>query len=147
MLYINSDIKLFKTYNSKEYFWTYPAAQGTETIATLNTSTINIGDNLLSIGTNGTANSTIVIGSDTNAQTTIKSTSIGILANTTVSGNLTTTLATTSNSYNLLGTPPTITKSSLGYYVNYVKVSNTFQTCQSLCMHQHQIPQHLRVII
>jgi len=111
---------------AKNIFLTYPIAQGTETISTLNTTTINSGGSILSIGANGTSNNTIIIGSDTNTQTTIKSTAIGILANTTVSGNLTTTLATTSNSYNLLGTPPTITKSSLGYYVNYVKVTNSF---------------------
>jgi hypothetical protein len=111
---------------AKNIFLTYPSAQGIETITTLNTSTISSAGSVLSIGANGTTNSSIIIGSDTNTQTTIKSTSIGILANTTVTGNLTTTLATTSNSYNFLGTPPTITKTSLGYYVNYVKVTSTF---------------------
>ena len=38
---------------AKNIFLTYPTAQGTETISTLNTSTINSGGSILSIGTNG----------------------------------------------------------------------------------------------
>ena len=56
----------------KKKFLTYPTAQGTETISTLNSSTI------------------------------------------------------TSNSYNLSGTTPTLTTTSLGYYVNYTKTSASF---------------------
>ena len=57
---------------AKKNYLTYPTAQGTETISTLNSSTI------------------------------------------------------TSNSYNLSGIPPTLTKSSLGYFVNYTKTSASF---------------------
>ena len=57
---------------AKKNYLTYPTAQGTETISTLNSSTI------------------------------------------------------TSNSYNLSGIPPTLTKSSLGYYLNYTKVSASY---------------------
>ena len=59
---------------AKKNYLTYPTAQGTETISTLNSSTI------------------------------------------------------TSNSYNLSGIPPTLTKSSLGYFVNYAKVSASYAT-------------------
>ena len=57
---------------AKKNYLTYPTAQGTETISTLNSSTI------------------------------------------------------TSNSYNLSGIPPTLTTTSLGYYVNYARVSASF---------------------
>jgi hypothetical protein len=59
---------------AKKNYLTYPTAQGTETISTLNSSTI------------------------------------------------------TSNSYKLSGIPPTLAKSSLGYYVNYAKVSASYAT-------------------
>lgn len=57
---------------AKKNYLTYPTAQGTETISTLNSSTI------------------------------------------------------TSNTYNLSGITPTLTKSSLGYFVNYTKTSSSF---------------------
>ena len=57
---------------AKNNYLTYPTAQGTETISTLNSSTI------------------------------------------------------TSNSYKLSGIPPTLTKTSLGYYLNYAKVSAAY---------------------
>ena len=57
---------------AKKNYLTYPTAQGTETISTLNSSTI------------------------------------------------------TSNSYNLSGIPPTLTTTSLGYFVNYTKTSASF---------------------
>ena len=57
---------------AKKNYLTYPTAQGTETISTLNSSTI------------------------------------------------------TSNTYNLSGIPPTLTKTSLGYFVNYTKTSASF---------------------
>ena len=57
---------------AKKNYLTYPTAQGTETISTLNSSTI------------------------------------------------------TSNTYNLSGIPPTLTTTSLGYYVNYARVSASF---------------------
>jgi hypothetical protein len=59
---------------AKKNYLTYPTAQGTETISTLNSSTI------------------------------------------------------TSNSYKLSGIPPTLAKSSLGYYVNYAMVSASYAT-------------------
>jgi hypothetical protein len=57
---------------AKKNYLSYPTAQGTETISTLNSSTI------------------------------------------------------TSNSYNLSGIPPTLTTTSLGYFVNYTKTSSSF---------------------
>ena len=57
---------------AKKNYLTFPTAQGTETISTLNSSTI------------------------------------------------------TSNSYNLSGIPPTLTTTSLGYFVNYTKTSSSF---------------------
>ena len=59
---------------AKKNYLTYPTAQGTETISTLNSSTI------------------------------------------------------TSNSYNLSGIPPTLTKTSLGYFLNYTKASASYST-------------------
>jgi len=107
---------------AKNIFLTYPAAQGTETIATLNTSTINTLGTTLSIGTNGTASDTVLIGSNTNTQTIINGGLIGLLNNTTVLGNL------TSNSYNFIGTLQIPTKSTLGYYVNFPRVSASYST-------------------
>ena len=66
----SGDYLTFET--AKKSFLTYPTAQGSETITTLNSSTI------------------------------------------------------TSNSYNLSGTTPTLTTTSLGYFVNYVKVSASY---------------------
>ena len=74
-------------YQTSDYL-VFPIAQGTETISTLKTSTIYTASNALNIGSNGSTGNAIIIGSDTNAQTTIKSTSIGLLGNTTVVGNL-----------------------------------------------------------
>jgi hypothetical protein len=94
----------------------------TDTITTLNTTNVNaIGSNL-NIGPNLTSGSVIIIGSDTHSQTTIKGSAIGLIGNTTVSG------STTSNTYNLSGTPPTLTKLSLGYYVNYAKITASYAT-------------------
>ena len=100
----------------------------TNTITTLNTTNINaIGSNL-NIGPNLSSGSVILIGSDTNSQASIKASAIGLLGNSTITGFLTTTGATTSNTYNLSGTPPTLTKLSLGYYVNYTKISASYAT-------------------
>jgi hypothetical protein len=63
-----------------------------------------------------------IIGTNSNTQTNIYGGAIGLLSNTTILGNL------TSNSYNLSGTTPTLTKASLGYYVNYAKVSASYAT-------------------
>ena len=93
----------------------------TDTITTLNTTNINSIGSALNIGPNLTSGS-VIIGSDTNTQTTIKSSAIGLIGNTTVSG------STTSNTYNLSGIPPTLTKLSLGYYVNYAKTSASYAT-------------------
>jgi hypothetical protein len=77
---------------AKKNYLTYPTAQGTETISTLNSSTI------------------------------------------------------TSNSYNLSGIPPTLTKSSLGYYVNYAIVSasyaasNKYYICTNIKHSSYRIP-------
>ena len=68
----SGDYLTFET--AKKSFLTYPTAQGSETITTLNSSTI------------------------------------------------------TSNSYNLSGTTPTLTTTSLGYFVNYVKMNKCFMT-------------------
>jgi hypothetical protein len=107
---------------AKNIFLTYPAAQGTETISTLNSSTINSLGLTLSIGTNGTTGETVIIGTNSNTQTSIYGGAIGLLSNTTVSGNL------TSNSYNLTGNSTTLTKLSLGYYVNYTQNSASYST-------------------
>ena len=93
---------------------------GTDTITTLTTATINTLGSTLSIGTNGTTSDTVIIGTNSNTQTNIYGGAIGLLSNTTIIGNL------TSNSYNLSGTTPTLTKASLGYYVNYAKVSASY---------------------
>ena len=98
----------------------------TSTITTLSTTNINAIGSDLNIGPNLTSGSVIIIGSDTNSQTTIKGIAIGLLGNTTITGNLTTTGTTTSNTYNLSGTTPTLSKASLGYYVNYIKVSASY---------------------
>ena len=103
----------------------------TSTITTLSTTNINAISSSLNIGPNLTSGSTLIIGSDTNSQTTIKSTAIGILGNTTITGNLTTTGTTTSTTYNLSGTT-TLSKASLGYYVNYIKVSASYATSNKL---------------
>ena len=93
---------------------------GTDTITTLTTATINTLGSTLSIGTNGTTSDTVIIGTNSNTQTNIYGGIIGLLSNTTILGNL------TSNSYNLSGTTPTLTKASLGYYVNYAIVSASY---------------------
>jgi len=104
------------------------SSSASDTITTLKTTNVNAIGSTLNIGPNLTSGSAVIIGSDTNTQTTIKSSAIGLIANTTVSGNLTTTGATTSNTYNLSGTTPTLTKLSLGYYVNYAKISASYAT-------------------
>ena len=97
-------------------------SSGSDTITTLTTSTINTLGSTLSIGTNGTTSDTVIIGTNSNTQTNIYGGIIGLLSNTTITGTL------TSNSYNLSGTTPTLTKASLGYYVNYAKVSASYAT-------------------
>ena len=63
----------------------------TDTITTLTTTNINAIGSALNIGPNLTSGSVIVIGSDTNSQTTIKGSAIGLLGNSTITGFLTTT--------------------------------------------------------
>ena len=65
------------------------SSSSTSTISTLNTTNINAIGSSLNIGPNLTSGSAVVIGSDTNTQTSIKNTSIGLLGNTTVVGNST----------------------------------------------------------
>jgi len=103
------------------------SSSASDTITTLNTTNVNAIGSTLNIGPNLTSGS-VIIGSDTNTQATIKSSAIGLIGNTTASGNLTTTGTTTSNTYNLSGTTPTLTKLSLGYYFNYAKISASFAT-------------------
>ena len=62
----------------------------TDTITTLNTTNINAIGSALNIGPNLTSGS-VIIGSDTNTQTTIKGSEIGLLGNSTITGILTTT--------------------------------------------------------
>ena len=95
---------------------------GTSTITTLSTSTINSLGSTLTIGTNGVSSDTVLIGTNSNAQTKIYGGAIGLLNNTTVLGNL------TSNSYNLSGTSTSLTKASLGYYINFTRVSASYAT-------------------
>ena len=95
------------------------SSSSTSTISTLNTTNINAIGSTLNIGPNLTTGSAVVIGSDTSTQTSIKSSAIGLLGNTTVVGNSTTTGTSTSNAYNLSGTTPTLSKTSLNYYFNY----------------------------
>jgi hypothetical protein len=104
------------------------SSSASDTITTLNTTNINAIGSTLNIGPNLTTGSAVVIGSDTSTQTSIKSTSIGLLGNTTVVGTSTITGITTSNAYNLSGTTPSLTKLSLGYYFNYAKISASFAT-------------------
>jgi hypothetical protein len=58
----------------------------TDTITTFNTTNINAIGSDLNIGPNLTSGSALIIGSDTNSQTTIKGSAIGLLGNSTVSG-------------------------------------------------------------
>ena len=95
---------------------------GTSTITTLSTSTINSLGSTLTIGTNGVSSDTVLIGTNSNAQTKIYGGAIGLLNNTTVLGNL------TSNSYSFSGTSTSLTKSSLGYYINFTRVSASYAT-------------------
>jgi hypothetical protein len=97
-------------------------SSGSDTITTLTTSTINTLGSNLTIGANGTTNDTVNIGTNLNTQTNIYGGVIGLLSDTTITGIL------TSNSYNLSGTTPTLTKSSLGYYVNYARASASYAT-------------------
>jgi hypothetical protein len=99
------------------------SSSGSSTITTLTTATINTLGSTLNIGTNGSASDTIIIGTNTNAQTKIYGGAIGLLNNTSIIGTL------TSNSYNFYpGIVPSLTKASLGYYVNYAKVSASYAT-------------------
>jgi hypothetical protein len=98
------------------------SSSGSSTITTLTTSTINTLGATLNVGINGTTGDTVIIGTNANTQTKIYGGAIGLLNNTTISGNL------TSNSYNLTGTTPTLTKASLGYFVNYIKTSASYAT-------------------
>ena len=106
-------------------YLTYPIAQGTETISTLKASNINLINDTLGIGNNASSNSVITIGSDSNAQTTIKGTVIGLLGSSTASGNLSVTQTLTANAYSISGASiPTLTKFSMNYYYNYPQTTS-----------------------
>ena len=106
-------------------YLTYPIAQGTETISTLKASNINLINDTLGIGTNASSTSVITIGSDTNAQTAIKGTIIGLLGSSTVSGNLSVTQTLTANAYSISGASiPTLNKFSMNYYYNYPQTAS-----------------------
>ena len=96
----------------------------TDTIITLTTATINTLGSTLSIGTNGITNDTVIIGTNSNSQTSIYGGIIGLLSNTTVLGNLTNTglisanggLTLSGDNCITLGTPTTApTSTQLGY--------------------------------
>ena len=84
---------------AKKLFLTYPIAQGTETISTLNcsvinsssdTSNLNLGSNMtlgtISIGNAQESGSSIIIGSNSNSETQIKGGTIKLMNNTNASG-------------------------------------------------------------
>jgi len=111
------------TEETKNMIITYNASLR-NTIATLNTTNIDVIGGTLNIGTNGTVGSAIILGSDTTSQTTIKSTAIGLLGNATITGTLSNTglisanggLALSGNNCLTLGTPTTApTSTQLGY--------------------------------
>ena len=72
----------------KSYFLSYPTAQGTQTISTLNSSTINSlsSTGTISIGGIQENGGSVVIGNNNNSETQIKGGTIKLLNNTTLSG-------------------------------------------------------------
>ena len=72
----------------KSYFLSYPTAQGTQTISTLNSSTINSlsSTGTISIGGIQENGGSVVIGNNNNSETQIKGGTIKLLNNTNVSG-------------------------------------------------------------
>ena len=72
----------------KSYFLSYPTAQGTQTISTLNSSTINSlsSTGTISIGGIQENGGSVVIGNNNNSDTQIKGGTIKLLNNTNVSG-------------------------------------------------------------
>jgi hypothetical protein len=72
----------------KSYFLSYPTAQGTQTISTLNSSTINslTSTGTISIGGIQENGGSVVIGNNNNTDTQIKGGTIKLLNNTNVSG-------------------------------------------------------------
>ena len=72
----------------KSYFLSYPTAQGTQTISTLNSSTINSlsSTGIISIGGIQENGGSVVIGNNNNSETQIKGGTIKLLNNTTLSG-------------------------------------------------------------
>ena len=72
----------------KSYFLSYPTAQGTQTISTLNSSTINSlsSTGIISIGGIQENGGSVVIGNNNNSETQIKGGTIKLLNNTNVSG-------------------------------------------------------------
>ena len=72
----------------KSYFLSYPTAQGTQTISTVNSSTINSlsSTGTISIGGIQENGGSVVIGNNNNSETQIKGGTIKLLNNTNVSG-------------------------------------------------------------
>ena len=72
----------------KSYFLSYPTAQGTQTISTVNSSTINSlsSTGTISIGGIQENGGSVVIGNNNNSETQIKGGTIKLLNNTTLSG-------------------------------------------------------------
>ena len=72
----------------KSYFLSYPTAQGTQTISTLNSSTINSlsSTGTISIGGIQENGGSVVIGNNNNSETQIKGGTIKLLNNSTISG-------------------------------------------------------------
>ena len=72
----------------KSYFLSYPTAQGTQTISTVNSSTINSlsSTGTISIGGIQENGGSVVIGNNNNSETQIKGGAIKLLNNTTLSG-------------------------------------------------------------
>jgi hypothetical protein len=95
-------------------------------------SDINIGTGAnasgnIYIGHKGTTLSTQQVKINTSTGLTVGKTTIGSsTSETDIGGALTVTQTVTANSFKLSGIPPTLTKSSLGYYLNYTKVSASY---------------------
>ena len=72
----------------KSYFLSYPTAQGTQTISTVNSSTINSlsSTGTISIGGIQENGGSVVIGNNNNSETQIKGGTIKLLNNSTISG-------------------------------------------------------------
>jgi len=86
--YSSSSSDCLTTSTGKSYFLSYPTAQGTQTISTLNSSTINSlsSTGTISIGGIQENGGSVVIGNNNNSETQIKGGTIKLLNNSTISG-------------------------------------------------------------